>query len=71
MNLIGLFVIGAGVFCICGAAFDWDWFINSWKARLFVAILGRNGARVFYAILGTFIAILGALITLGFLPWPA
>ncbi len=65
MNPVGLILVAAGLFSICGAAFDWDFFINSRKARLFVSILGRTGARVFYAILGLVIAVLGTLITLG------
>ena len=65
MNPVGLFLVAAGLFSICGAAFDWDWFINSRKAQLFVALFGRNGARIFYGILGTVIVIIGALVTLG------
>lgn len=65
MNPIGLFLVAAGLFSICGAAFDWDWFIQSRKARFFVATFGRNGARIFYGLLGTGIAVLGVLITIG------
>ena len=67
MNPIGLIIIGAGIFSICGAVFDWDWFINSRKARFLVATFGRNGARIFYGVLGILIAMLGLLITLGVL----
>jgi hypothetical protein len=63
--IIGLFLLGAGIFSICGAAFDWDFFIESHKARFFVATFGRNGARVFYGILGTVIAVMGLLMALG------
>lgn len=67
MNPIGLFIVAAGAVSICGAAFDWDWFINSRKARFFVAILGRTGARILYGILGTVIVVTGLLITFGIL----
>jgi len=67
MNPVGLIFVAAGVFSICGAAFDWDWFINSRKARFFVATLGRNGARIFYGVLGIAVVILGALMTFGIL----
>lgn len=67
MNPAGLILIAAGIFSICGAAFDWDWFINSRKARLFVGIFGRTGARFFYGLLGAVIVLMGALITLGIL----
>ena len=67
MNPFGLILVAAGLFSICGAVFDWDFFINSRKARFYVSIFGRVGARIFYAILGLVIVILGALITLGIL----
>lgn len=65
MNLAGLFIVAAGIFSIAGAALDWDWFINSRKARLLVSLFGRNGARIFYGLLGAVITVLGLLITLG------
>jgi hypothetical protein len=64
MNATGLIFVAAGIFSICGAAFDWDWFINSYKARFFVAIFGRTGARIFYGLLGIAIVVMGALMML-------
>ena len=54
-----------GIFALCGAVFDWDWFMNNRKARFFVSLLGRTGARIFYALLGSGIATIGVLILLG------
>lgn len=51
--------VSCGAFCIWGAASDNDFFMNSRKARRWVAIVGRNGARIFYIILGVFIIVLG------------
>lgn len=65
MNPLGPLLIGAGLFSIVCAAANWDFFINNRKAKLFVAILGRNGARVFYVILGILITVLGVLMTMG------
>lgn len=65
MDPAGLILMAAGVFSIAGAALDWDFFINSRKARLFVSLFGRNGARIFYGLLGTVITVIGLLITLG------
>jgi hypothetical protein len=65
MNWIGLILIAAGIFSVCGAAFDWDFFMNSRKARFFVSVFGRTIARVFYCVLGLVITVLGVLITLG------
>ena len=67
MNPIGLILVAGGLFSICGAAFDWDFFINSRKARFFVTIFGRTGARIFYGLLGLAIVVLGVLITVGVL----
>jgi len=63
----GLILVAVGLFSICGAAFDWDWFINSRKAQPFVTLFGRTGARVFYMLLGSAIALGGALMTSGML----
>jgi len=65
MNPVGLILVAAGLFSICGAAFDWDFFINSRKARFFVSTFGRTGARIFYALLGLVIVVMGTLITVG------
>ena len=62
MCLIG---IGAGIFSICGAVCDWDFFMNDYKAQFFVKIFGRNGARIFYGILGAFIVVCGVLALTG------
>ena len=45
----------AGVMCIAAAVGDWDWFFENWRASLFVRLFGREGARVVYALLGTFL----------------
>lgn len=63
--LFGLFFVGAGIFTICGAACDWDWFMGSRKARFFVAMLGRNGARIFYGLLGIAIILIGLAMAVG------
>ena len=59
--LLGL----GGLFSICGAIFDWDWFFNNTKARPFVHLFGRNGARVFYAGLGVFIIVMTLFLVAG------
>ncbi len=61
MNPVGLLLIAAGLFTITGAYFDWEWYMNSRKARFMVTILSRNGARIFYGILGLVVVIIGAL----------
>lgn len=58
-------LVAVGAFSILGAWQDWDWFMNSRKAQLWVRLFGRNGARVFYAILGVALSALGLLLALG------
>ena len=65
MNWFGLIFVGAGLFALAGAGFDWDWFMESRKARFFTAILGRNGARVAYMLLGVALIVMGALMAVG------
>lgn len=57
--MIGVFAVLAGAFTILGAALDWDWFMNNSRARLFVGLLGRGGARLFYVGLGMIMIALG------------
>jgi hypothetical protein len=61
----GLFLVLVGLFAIAGGVFDWEWFMSNRKAWVFVKLLGRNGARIFYCILGLVVAVLGVLITFG------
>lgn len=56
MMLVGF--LGGG-FSLAGAIFDWDWFMNNRRARFFVSIFGRTGARIFYGGLGLFLIGLG------------
>lgn len=60
MQATALFAVACGVFVITAAALDWDWFFNNWRARFFVNLLGRDGARLFYAALGVAFFVLAA-----------
>lgn len=62
MNHSGWILAAAGLFSVVCAAFDFEWFMNHRKARFFVKILGRGGARVFYGILGLALLVFGGLI---------
>jgi hypothetical protein len=62
MNHSGWIFIALGLFSAVCAAFDFEWFMNHRKARFFVKILGRMGARIFYVLLGAAILVLGGLI---------
>lgn len=65
MNPMGLFFVFAGLFSVAGGVCNWDWFMNHHKAQFMSSLLGRNGARVFYMILGLGLAVFGALYAAG------
>jgi immunity protein 17 of polymorphic toxin system len=60
MNFTALFLIAAGLYGSCGGMFDWEWFINNRKPQFFVSLLGRTGTRIFYVLLGSATAVVGA-----------
>lgn len=62
MEPTALFAFACGVFVIAAAVLDWDWFFNNWRARFFVKLLGRDGARLFYAALGVLMFVLAAML---------
>lgn len=64
MCIVGLAV---GIFSLCGAIYDWDFFMNDYKAQFFVKLFGRNGARIFYGALGGFIILMSLLALMEFL----
>lgn len=51
----------AGIFSLTASVKNWDFFFNNRKARPFVKILGRNGARIFYGVLGAFFIVIGII----------
>lgn len=61
----GLFIVFAGLFSMAGGIFNWEWYMTNRRARLFVRIFGRSGARVFYGILGLGFVILGFAFAFG------
>jgi len=65
MNYGGLIIAAAGVFTLVCAAMNFDWFMEHRKARFFVKIMGRNGARILYGALGLGLVALGALLFAG------
>lgn len=65
-----MLLVLAGLFGIAGGVFDWEWFMSNRKARTFVKLLGRGGARIFYCCLGSLLAALGLLITFGIVTSP-
>lgn len=52
--------IGFGLFTLAGAIGNWEWFMNSRKARRLSRLITRNGARIFYSVLGIALMVLGS-----------
>ena len=65
MVIMGLVSAAIGLFSLMGAIKNWDWYFNNYKARGLVAIFGRNGARIFYGILGVIFIALGVFVAFG------
>lgn len=65
MNIWGVIFVANGIFSLRGATFNWDWFMNNSRARFFVRILTRTGARIFYALLGCGFIVFGILLAMG------
>ncbi|MBP7487699.1 MAG: immunity 17 family protein [Parabacteroides sp.] len=62
-----LFIFMAlGLFSLVAAIFNTDWFFQTSGAATFIKLFGRQGARVFYALLGLGLITCGVL---GLLYW--
>ena len=44
-----------------GGLFAWEWFMREWKSRALQRLIGFQGARVFYMLLGIVVAVIGVL----------
>lgn len=53
-----------GAFSLSGAIFNWNWYFENYKAQSIVKVFGRNGARIFYAVLGIVLIVLGLVVLL-------
>ncbi|MDE6665435.1 MAG: immunity 17 family protein [Ruminococcus sp.] len=58
-TLMFVIVILVGAFSLIASVKNWDWYFNNRRARPFVRIFGRTGARIFYGLLGIFIIFVG------------
>lgn len=59
MEYAAIFAILGGAFSIFCAVKDYDWFMNNRRARPFVQMFGRQGARAFYIFLGAILLFVG------------
>lgn len=63
----GPLVATIGVFAICGAQFQWAFFMEHHKARFLIRLFGRRATRAFYLILGSGLTVVGVSLVLGFI----
>ena len=61
--VIALVFIPIGGLLMAASIQDWDWFMTARRARLFVSLFGRKGARIIYGVLGALL-LLGGIIAL-------
>lgn len=60
-----ILLVAVGLFSVLAGVFNWDFFFNSRKARLWIRLFGRGGARIFYILLGILIIVLGIFSQVG------
>ncbi|HLG41817.1 MAG TPA: immunity 17 family protein [Planctomycetota bacterium] len=60
--VFGVVFILVGLFAVAASLLNWNFFFEHRKARVFVFLFGgRLGARIFYALLGAALIVLGVL----------
>ncbi len=63
--ILGIFVF-LGSLSMIAALFNFEWYFRTSNARIFVNLLGRSGARIFYGLLGLALIVCGIA---GYLEW--
>ncbi len=63
--ILGGVFIASGLFSLIASIKNWNFFFQGFKTRWITSIIGRNGARIFYGILGIAIIIVGLLAFIG------
>lgn len=63
MNIKAIVIFGVlGLFSILAGVMNWEFFFSSRRAKTFVKLFGRNGARIFYIVFGIVVAVIGFFI---------
>jgi small neutral amino acid transporter SnatA (MarC family) len=65
--VIILTILG-GLFSLTSAVLDSERFMTNYKAAVLVRLLGRTGARLFYALIGLLLIALGSAAAFGVIP---
>jgi len=62
MNPAGLILIVVGLFSFAGGLFNWNWFMNTSRARALARSIRPVGARAFYIVLGIIVIVIGVFL---------
>jgi hypothetical protein len=60
--LFTLVLVLSGLFSLVASICNWNFFFENRKAYLFVKLFGRNGARIFYGLLGLALVVAGFVV---------
>jgi len=58
-DILFYLMIGVGALMFIAALTNWEWFFKQRRAQTIIKLMGANGARIFYALLGAFFAVFG------------
>ncbi|MBT8326141.1 MAG: immunity 17 family protein [Bacteroidia bacterium] len=64
-QILGIVTVLVGMFTFVASSLNMEFFFNNRRAEAFIKIFGRQGARIFYMILGLFLMYVAYLIYLG------
>jgi len=56
-HLENMIYFGVGVFAICAAASDWQWYWNHPTSKFLIKLMTKKGARITYGCIGAFLLI--------------
>ncbi|TRX66338.1 immunity 17 family protein [Carboxylicivirga sp. M1479] len=58
-------MLGVGALILMASITNWEWFFKQRRAQVMIKLMGRNGARIFYAVLGILFSVFGWLVLSG------
>ena len=65
MSILYYLMLTFGVFLIIAALTNWEWYFKQRRAQTMIKLMGRNGARWFYGLLGFIFTVFGYLVLNG------
>jgi len=66
-TIFAILFMAIGMFSTFSSLLNWDFFFNSSKAKFILSIFGRQGARIFYGLIGITIFSIGFLGLTGYI----